>query len=226
MTRIFKRLEDERKDRSDNDVDIDMADTSAAASDAALATGRLADPRPLTEDELGDLAITMDDFSSALDRVQPSAQREGFTTTPNVTWEDVGSLTEIREELRFSIAEPIAHPERFEAMGLNISTGVLLYGPPGCGKTLVAKATANEAMANFISIKGPELMNKYVGESERAVRTSSNAREARVRACYSSTRWIRCVAKRKQRRQYLRRACGESITHRDGRFRGAKRNLF
>ena len=171
VTRIFKRLEDERKDRSDNDVDIDMADTSAAASDAALATGRLADPRPLTEDELGDLAITMDDFSSALDRVQPSAQREGFTTTPNVTWEDVGSLTEIREELRFSIAEPIAHPERFEAMGLNISTGVLLYGPPGCGKTLVAKATANEAMANFISIKGPELMNKYVGESERAVRT-------------------------------------------------------
>jgi len=168
VTRIFKRLEDENKDRS---TDVDMPDATAAMSDAALATGRLADPRPLTEDELVDLAITMDDFSSALDRVQPSAQREGFTTTPNVTWEDVGSLTEIREELRFSIAEPIAHPERFEAMGLNISTGVLLYGPPGCGKTLVAKATANEAMANFISIKGPELMNKYVGESERAVRT-------------------------------------------------------
>ena len=79
-------------------------------------------------------------------------------------------LTEIREELRFSIAEPIAHPERFEAMGLSISTGLALR-PARCGKTLVAKATANEAMANFISIKGPELMNKYVGESERAVRT-------------------------------------------------------
>ena len=68
----------------------------------------------------------MEDFSLALTRVQPSAQREGFTTTPNVTWDDVGSLTEIREELKFSIAEPIAHPERFQAMGLNISTGVLL----------------------------------------------------------------------------------------------------
>ena len=88
-----------------------------------------------------------------------------------MTWEDVGSLAEVREELAFSVVEPIAHPSRFRAMGLATSTGVLLYGPPGCGKTLVAKATANEAKANFISIKGPELLNKYVGESERAVRT-------------------------------------------------------
>ena len=170
VARIFKKLEDK-----DDGKDAAMADGDTGlktdGGDGRLATGRLADPRPLTEDELGDLAITMDDFSLALTRVQPSAQREGFTTTPNVTWDDVGSLTEVREELKFSIAEPIAHPERFQAMGLNISTGVLLYGPPGCGKTLVAKATANEAMANFISIKGPELLNKYVGESERAVRT-------------------------------------------------------
>ena len=80
-------------------------------------------------------------------------------------------MTEVREELKFSVCEPIAHPARFQAMGLAVSTGVLLYGPPGCGKTLVAKATANEANANFMSIKGPELLNKYVGESERAVRT-------------------------------------------------------
>ena len=169
VTRIFKKLEDE--ERASADVTMDEGVAPALGGDTRLATGRLADPRPLTEDELEDLAITMEDFSLALTRVQPSAQREGFTTTPNVTWDDVGSLTEIREELKFSIAEPIAHPERFQAMGLNISTGVLLYGPPGCGKTLVAKATANEAMANFISIKGPELLNKYVGESERAVRT-------------------------------------------------------
>ena len=127
--------------------------------------GRLADRAPLRAGELAGLAITAEDFSRALTRVQPSAQREGFTTTPEVTWEDVGSLTE-REELAFSVVEPIAHPKRFHAMGLAASTGVLLYGPPGCGKTLVAKATANEASANFISIKGPELLNKYVGESE------------------------------------------------------------
>jgi ribosome biogenesis ATPase len=136
-----------------------------------LIGGRLADRAPLGADELVGLAITAADFAEALTRVQPSAQREGFTTTPEVTWEDVGSLTEVREELAFSVVEPIAHPKRFHAMGLAASTGVLLYGPPGCGKTLVAKATANEAQANFISIKGPELLNKYVGESERAVRT-------------------------------------------------------
>jgi len=175
VTRIFQKLNaDAENGDAAKDATMDDAGTTATTTEhkeIKLATGRLADPRALTELELEDLAITMDDFTSALTRVQPSAQREGFTTTPNVTWDDVGSLTEIREELRFSIAEPIAHPERFQAMGLNISTGVLLYGPPGCGKTLVAKATANEACANFISIKGPELLNKYVGESERAVRT-------------------------------------------------------
>ena len=133
--------------------------------------GRLADRRPLDASELEPLAITTGDFAAAIAKVQPSARREGFTTTPAVTWEDVGSLAEVREELAFSVVEPIAHPSRFRAMGLATSTGVLLYGPPGCGKTLVAKATANEAKANFISIKGPELLNKYVGESERAVRT-------------------------------------------------------
>jgi predicted AAA+ superfamily ATPase len=86
-------------------------------------------------------------------RVQPSAIREGFATVPGVTWDDVGALDEVREELSFAISQPIANPERFLAMGLNIAVGVLLYGPPGCGKTLVAKAVANDAHANFISIK-------------------------------------------------------------------------
>jgi ribosome biogenesis ATPase len=112
----------------------------------------------------------MGDFEVALPKVQPSVRREGFTTKPDVTWEDVGSLDEVREELSFSVSAAIAHAERFEAMGLAAATGVLLYGPPGCGKTLAAKAVAAESGANFISIKGPELLNKYVGESERAVR--------------------------------------------------------
>lgn len=80
------------------------------------------------------------------------------------------SPVQVREELSFAISQPIAHPERFEALGLPLGHGVLLFGPPGCGKTLVAKAVANDSGANFISIKGPELLNKYVGESERAVR--------------------------------------------------------
>jgi ribosome biogenesis ATPase len=180
----------------------------------------------LTAAELAGLAITMGDFDEAVPKVQPSVRREGFATTPDVTWDDVGSLGEVREELAFAITQPIAHPEVFEAMGLRAATGVLLFGPPGgcvggsvgvgeqlvvamhcllgwtfmtlllpagcanmlplhsvpfpypslalslagCGKTLVAKAAAAESGANFISIKGPELLNKYVGESERAVR--------------------------------------------------------
>ena len=162
--------EDVEGDTRGDDRDERSSGEEEEKTSGALIGGRLADRAPLRAGELAGLAITAEDFSRALTRVQPSAQREGFTTTPEVTWEDVGSLTEVREELAFSVVEPIAHPKRFHAMGLAASTGVLLYGPPGCGKTLVAKATANEASANFISIKGPELLNKYVGESERAVR--------------------------------------------------------
>jgi ribosome biogenesis ATPase len=86
-------------------------------------------------------------------QVQPSVRREGFATTPDVTWEDVGSLADVREELSFAITEPIKFPQRFAALGLSAPCGVLLFGPPGCGKTLVAKAVANESGANFISIK-------------------------------------------------------------------------
>ena len=135
----------------------------------ALIGGRLADRAPLRAGELAGLAITAEDFSRADARAAQRAAR-GVHHHAGGDLEDVGSLTEVREELAFSVVEPIAHPKRFHAMGLAASTGVLLYGPPGCGKTLVAKATANEASANFISIKGPELLNKYVGESERAVR--------------------------------------------------------
>jgi ribosome biogenesis ATPase len=125
---------------------------------------------PLTPEQLSPLYITMEDFLAAIPHVQPSSKREGFTTVPDVSWDDIGALASIREELTLSVLEPISHPEKFEALGLPLPAGVLLYGPPGCGKTLLAKAIANESGANFISVKGPELLDKYVGESERSVR--------------------------------------------------------
>uniref|UniRef100_A0A8C1V260 Nuclear VCP like n=1 Tax=Cyprinus carpio TaxID=7962 RepID=A0A8C1V260_CYPCA len=124
----------------------------------------------LSEEQLSGLCVLMSDFKTSLSRVQPSAKREGFATVPDVTWEDVGALQDIREELNMAIMAPINNPEHFRALGLNTPAGVLLAGPPGCGKTLLAKAVANESGLNFISVKGPELLNMYVGESERAVR--------------------------------------------------------
>jgi ribosome biogenesis ATPase len=88
-----------------------------------------------------------------------------------VTWAEIGGLESLREELNLSIVRAIRYPEIYKQIGIKAAVGVLLYGPPGCGKTLLAKAVANESRSNFISIKGPELLNKYVGESERAVRS-------------------------------------------------------
>jgi len=125
---------------------------------------------PFTPDQISNLYITMQDFKNAIPLVQPSGKREGFATIPDVSWDDIGALQKIREELTLTVLEPIRHPEKFKILGLSVPAGVLLYGPPGCGKTLLAKAIANESGANFLSIKGPELLDKYVGESERAVR--------------------------------------------------------
>ncbi|KAF8274789.1 P-loop containing nucleoside triphosphate hydrolase protein [Lactarius quietus] len=127
-------------------------------------------PGPLTPALLAPICITADDFMLALKEVQPSAQREGFATVPDVTWADVGALHATRSELHMAVVQPIRRPELFRAVGIDAPAGVLLWGPPGCGKTLLAKAVANESQASFISVKGPELLNKYVGESERAVR--------------------------------------------------------
>ncbi|KXX75738.1 Ribosome biogenesis ATPase RIX7 [Madurella mycetomatis] len=118
----------------------------------------------------GESRITMSQFKSAVSRVQPASKREGFSTIPDTTWSDVGALEDVRKKLEMSIIGPIKDPELFSRVGIKPAAGILLWGPPGCGKTLVAKAVANESKANFISIKGPELLNKYVGESERAVR--------------------------------------------------------
>ncbi|KAM8809660.1 nuclear valosin-containing protein-like isoform 1-T1 [Eudromia elegans] len=125
---------------------------------------------PLPEEQLQKLYIEMNDFIVALSSVQPSAKREGFVTIPDVTWADIGALEDVREELTMAILAPVRNPEQFKALGLTTPAGVLLAGPPGCGKTLLAKAVANESGLNFISVKGPELLNMYVGESERAVR--------------------------------------------------------
>ncbi|KAF2129202.1 AAA-domain-containing protein [Dothidotthia symphoricarpi CBS 119687] len=114
--------------------------------------------------------ITMQAFTAVLPTIVPSSKREGFATVPDTTWQDVGALKGIREELEMAIIEPIKNPERFAKVGITSATGVLLWGPPGCGKTLLAKAVAAESKANFISVNGPELLNKYVGESERAIR--------------------------------------------------------
>lgn len=115
---------------------------------------------PLTGEELESLCITHGDFLNALAKVQPSAKREGFATVPGVSWSDIGALSKIRDELRMAVVEPIKHPEYFVSVGISAPMGVLLYGPPGCGKTLLAKAVANESHCNFISVKGPELLNK------------------------------------------------------------------
>ncbi|CDK28521.1 unnamed protein product [Kuraishia capsulata CBS 1993] len=127
-------------------------------------------PSPLTPEQLEPLAIQQEDFLTALPTIQPTAKREGFATVPDVTWASVGALSNVRMELHMAIVQPIKHPKIYERVGITAPAGVLMWGPPGCGKTLLAKAVANESKANFISVKGPELLNKYVGESERAVR--------------------------------------------------------
>lgn len=104
--------------------------------------------------------LNMAAFIAVLPNITPSSKREGFATIPDTTWDDIGALEEVRQELVRAVVHPIAMPSRYKALGIKAHTGVLLWGPPGCGKTLLAKAVANESKANFISVKGPELFNK------------------------------------------------------------------
>ena len=149
---------------SNMEVDSDTQLTPIVKLHYAIRAGPL-DPIPADN-----FSITMHHFLEALKRVQPSSKREGFSTIPDITWAHIGALDDVRERLMFSIVERIQEPEMFKTLGIGGPSGVLLWGPPGCGKTLLAKAVANESKANFISVKGPELLNKYVGESERSVR--------------------------------------------------------
>jgi transitional endoplasmic reticulum ATPase len=119
---------------------------------------------------LDSMAVTMEHFNSALGTCNPSSLRETVVEVPNVKWDDIGGLEDVKRNLQEMILYPIDHPEKFEKFGMTPSRGVLFYGPPGCGKTLLAKAVASECSANFISIKGPELLTMWFGESEANVR--------------------------------------------------------
>jgi transitional endoplasmic reticulum ATPase len=116
------------------------------------------------------MAVNQEHFKFAMGAVNPASLRETHVEVPNVKWEDIGGLEETKKQLQEMILFPIEHPEKFMKFGMQPSKGVLFYGPPGCGKTLLAKAVANECSANFISIKGPELLTMYFGESEANVR--------------------------------------------------------
>ena len=119
---------------------------------------------------LASMAVTKSHFTKALGDANPSALRETKVEIPTVTWEDVGGLEEVKQELIEVVEYPIKYPEQFAKFGQSSSKGVLFYGPPGCGKTLLAKAVANMCQSNFISIKGPELLTMWFGESEANVR--------------------------------------------------------
>ena len=126
--------------------------------------------KKISSEELNKIRVSRKDFVEALKKVEPSAMREVLIKKPNVKWTDVGGLREAKEKLRELVELPLLRPELYAAAGIKPSKGVLLFGPPGTGKTLLAKAVATEANANFISIKGPELISKWVGESEKHVR--------------------------------------------------------
>jgi transitional endoplasmic reticulum ATPase len=152
------------------------ADISAVCREAAMSALRRYLPQIDLDSELIDpelleqIEVTKNDFEEALKEVMPSGIREVFVEIPNVNWDEIGGLEDLKQKLIESVDWPLSHPKIFKRMGINPPRGILLYGPPGCGKTLLARAVATETKANFISIKGPELLSKYVGESEKAIR--------------------------------------------------------
>ena len=178
-----------------DDVDLDHlaavthgfvgADLQALCREAAMICLRRLIPRidfaaaEIPYDELGSLRVTMGDFQGALHEVGPSAIREVFVERPDVHWEDVGGLDELKRRLTEAVEWPLRYPDEFAKAKVRPPSGVLLDGPPGCGKTLIAKAIATESEANFLSVAGPALLSKFVGESEKAVRdTFRKARQA------------------------------------------------
>ena len=152
------------------------ADLSSLTRESAMKTLRKYLPEINLDDEeipkevLDGMIVTGEDFEDALREIEPSAMREVLVEIPHVTWEDVGGMDAVRQELQEVIEWPLKNPERFKKMGTTPPKGILLYGPPGTGKTLLAKAAANESKANFISISGPQLLSKWIGESEKAIR--------------------------------------------------------
>ncbi len=153
------------------------ADLAALAKETAMIVLRrvlpdikLKEDEPISKDILERLFIDEKDFYEALKTVRPSALREVLIEVPKIGWDDIGGLDEVKQELKEVVEWPLKHPKIFERMGIKPPKGVLLYGPPGTGKTLLAKAVAKESNANFIPVRGPELISKWVGESEKAIR--------------------------------------------------------
>ncbi|HHO57374.1 MAG TPA: AAA family ATPase, partial [Thermoplasmatales archaeon] len=151
------------------------ADLAALAREAAMSALRRYLPRidldkPIPADVLKEMIVKMDDFKEALKSVEPSALREVMVEIPRVRWDDIGGLEEVKKRLIEAAEWPLKNPKVFKRMGIRAPKGILLYGPPGTGKTLLAKAVATESQANFLSIKGPEIFSKWVGESEKAIR--------------------------------------------------------
>ena len=152
------------------------ADISALVREAAMKALRRylpeidLDEEQIPAEVLEKMEVRMADFKLAIKEIEPSALREIYLEVPEVSWDQVGGLTEVKERLKESIEWPLTRPEMFDHFGINPPRGIVLFGAPGTGKTLIAKAIANEAKANFITIKGPELISKWVGDSEKAVR--------------------------------------------------------
>ncbi len=153
------------------------ADLAALCKEAAMHALRrvlpelkITEGEPIPPETLEKLFVTFEDFKAALRMVEPSAMREILIEIPKVRWEDIGDLEEVKQELKEAVEWPLKYPGAFKRMGIKAPKGILLYGPPGTGKTLLAKAVATESNANFIAVRGPELLSKWVGESEKAVR--------------------------------------------------------
>ena len=161
------------------------ADLSALTKEAAMAALRRVLPdvdleaEEIPREVLNSISVTKDDFKNALKDMQPSTMREVLIEKPNIRWEDIGALEEAKQELKEAVEWPLKFGKVFDHMNAKPPKGILLYGPPGTGKTMLAKAVATESEANFIAVKGPEFLNKWVGESEKAVReTFRKARQA------------------------------------------------
>ncbi len=171
----------------DDDVNLDKiaemthgytgADLAALVKEAAMnalrrfLTEKNVDlSKPIPSDLLRTLKVSMNDFIQAMNMVHPSLLREVFVEVPEVRWSDIGGLEDVKQQLREAVEWPLKYQDIFERMGIRPPKGILLYGPPGVGKTLLAKAAATESGANFIAVNGPEILSKWVGESERAIR--------------------------------------------------------
>ncbi len=152
------------------------ADLEGLCKEAAMKTLRRVLPElkleedKLTPEFLNKLQVTGEDFELAFKDITPTAMREVYIETPDVRWSDIGGLDAIKKELREAVEWPLKYPELYSIIGYSMPKGILLFGPSGTGKTLLAKSVATESEANFISIRGPELLSKWVGESERGVR--------------------------------------------------------